>query len=240
MADDKRRPAEARETGRRRSLRLMIWSGAAIMAVYGVGWAHTEAAAQAAAAPVSSTAAPLAGSPVAGGGPSAVGAAPTGGYGGYGDFGGDDGGFSGRRGDGGFRDRFGGFGGRFGRLGRDGSSGSLGPGAVYGGGSTGAAAPAQSPPAGATGSSASYRDGTYAGTGEGAHGPISVDVSVQGGRVASVQITSCGTRYPCSWIAALPGEVVAAQSVDVDMVSGATASSQAFLGAVAQALSKAK
>lgn len=87
--------------------------------------------------------------------------------------------------------------------------------------------------------SSGYRDGTYAGTGWGLHGPISVAVTVAGGRIASTQITSCGTRYPCSYVAPLAGEVIASQSVRVDMVSGATASSEAFLNAVAQALGRA-
>jgi major membrane immunogen (membrane-anchored lipoprotein) len=45
---------------------------------------------------------------------------------------------------------------------------------------------------------------------------------------------------PCSWIAALPGQVVARQSPEVDYVSGATQSTNAFYYAVVEALARAK
>ena len=44
---------------------------------------------------------------------------------------------------------------------------------------------------------------------------------------------------PCSKIAALPGQVVAQQSGTVDLVSGATDSSEAYQGAIRNALAKA-
>jgi uncharacterized protein with FMN-binding domain len=46
-------------------------------------------------------------------------------------------------------------------------------------------------------------------------------------------------QYPLRDIAGLPGQVVQRQSAQVDIVSRATYSSQAFRGAVSQALSKA-
>jgi uncharacterized protein with FMN-binding domain len=85
-----------------------------------------------------------------------------------------------------------------------------------------------------------YKDGTYSGTGTSRHGNISASVVVQGGKIVSAAITQCGTRYPCSDIAALPGEVVSRQSAAVDYVSGATDSSQAYRGAIQNALAKAK
>ena len=63
---------------------------------------------------------------------------------------------------------------------------------------------------------------------------------IESGRIASATIAQCLTRYSCSWIAHLPGQVVSRQSPDVDYVSGATQSSNAFYYAVAEALSKAK
>ncbi|MGI8689358.1 MAG: FMN-binding protein [Thermomicrobiales bacterium] len=84
-----------------------------------------------------------------------------------------------------------------------------------------------------------YRDGSYTGLGSSRHGNIGVTVVVQGGKIASAKISQCGTRYPCSMISALPGEVVAQQSANVDFVSGATDSSTAFAAAVANALAKA-
>jgi uncharacterized protein with FMN-binding domain len=85
-----------------------------------------------------------------------------------------------------------------------------------------------------------YKDGTYSGTGTSRHGNISASVVVQGGKIISAAITQCGTRYPCSDIAALPGQVVTRQSAPVNFVSGATDSSQAYRGAIQNALAKAK
>lgn len=86
---------------------------------------------------------------------------------------------------------------------------------------------------------AGLRDGTYSGVGSSRHGDIGVSVVVQGGRVVSAEITQCMTRYPCSVIASLPGQVVAMQRPPVNYVSGATDSSQAFTGAVVAALAQA-
>ena len=90
-------------------------------------------------------------------------------------------------------------------------------------------------PAGASGA---YRDGSYTGLGHSRHGDIGVTVVVHGGRITAAKISQCLTRYPCSMISALPGEVVARQSAKVDFVSGATDSSTAFQGAVMNALAK--
>jgi uncharacterized protein with FMN-binding domain len=67
-----------------------------------------------------------------------------------------------------------------------------------------------------------------------------VAVTIKNGTIASVQITASNTRYPIARIAALPGEVVAAQSASIDFVSGATDSSMAFQTAVASALARAQ
>jgi len=86
---------------------------------------------------------------------------------------------------------------------------------------------------------ARYRDGQYAATGYSRHGPVEAQVVVKGGQIISAAITGCQTRYPCSVIAGLPGQVVAAQSANVDLISGASDSSSAYLEAVGTALSKA-
>ena len=83
-----------------------------------------------------------------------------------------------------------------------------------------------------------YKDGSYVGLGRSRHGNIEATVVVQGGKIVSAKISQCLTRYPCSMIAALPGQVVTQQSADVDFVSGATDSSLAFQQAVANALAK--
>ncbi|MGH2347176.1 MAG: FMN-binding protein [Chloroflexota bacterium] len=86
---------------------------------------------------------------------------------------------------------------------------------------------------------AGYRDGTYSGTGSNYLGDVSVAVSIKAGKITQVQITACNMHYPESWIDGLPAEVTAAQSTNIDVVSGATASSAAFLDAVTQALAQA-
>ena len=84
-----------------------------------------------------------------------------------------------------------------------------------------------------------YKDGTYTGQGTSRRGGVVVSVVVQGGRIASVTITQSTLQYPLRDIAGLPAQVVQRQTAQVDTVSRATYSSQAFKGAVAQALSKA-
>ena len=87
---------------------------------------------------------------------------------------------------------------------------------------------------------AQYKDGTYLGWGYCRHGDIQASVAIENGRIASATIARCLTRYSCSWIEHLPGQVAARQSAEVDYVSGATESSDAFSQAVVDALSKAK
>jgi uncharacterized protein with FMN-binding domain len=84
-----------------------------------------------------------------------------------------------------------------------------------------------------------YKDGTYLGWGTSRHGDIQASVVIQSGEIVSAEIAQCLTRYSCSWIAALPGQVISRQSPNVDYVSGATQSCNAFSDAVAQALSQA-
>jgi uncharacterized protein with FMN-binding domain len=100
------------------------------------------------------------------------------------------------------------------------------------------AAPLPATPGAAT--TAPLRDGSYVGTGRSRHGSIQATVVVQGGKIMSAQITQCGTRYPCSRIAQLPGQVVARQSAAVDVVTGATDSSVAYKQAVTAALAQAR
>lgn len=106
---------------------------------------------------------------------------------------------------------------------------------------TATAAPSTTAAATATAAATSgYRDGTYTGTGTSRLGDVNVAVTVQGGQIAAVQITGGTTHYPLSRISQLPGEVVAAQSTTIKLVSGATYSSQAFKQAVTQALASAR
>jgi uncharacterized protein with FMN-binding domain len=102
---------------------------------------------------------------------------------------------------------------------------------------SGTASPA--PPAALTAASL-YKDGTYSGWGSCRHGTIEATVVIAAGRIESTRISQCRTRYSCSWIADLPRQVVTRQSPEVDYVSGATQSVDAFYYAVVEALSKAK
>jgi len=85
-----------------------------------------------------------------------------------------------------------------------------------------------------------WKDGTYTGWGYSRHGNIEAAVVIEGGRILSANISQCRTRYSCSVIDKLIPQVAQRQSPDVDYVSGATQSADAFYGAVVEALSKAK
>lgn len=84
-----------------------------------------------------------------------------------------------------------------------------------------------------------YRDGTYSAWARGYHGRIYATVFIRRGRIESVSIAVCRMRYPCSMIAGLPAQVESRQSADVDIVSGATDSTQVFAAAVDNALALA-
>jgi len=84
------------------------------------------------------------------------------------------------------------------------------------------------------------KDGTYSGWGTSRHGDIQAAVEIRAGRIVSAYITQCLTRYSCSRIAAIIPQVVERQSAEVDYVSGATQSTDAFYYAIVEALAKAK
>jgi uncharacterized protein with FMN-binding domain len=89
--------------------------------------------------------------------------------------------------------------------------------------------------------SGGYADGTYTGTATGFGGDITVSVTIQGGKIAAVSIVSAEDETP-SYFAkaqAVTARVVAANSPNVDTVSGATYSSNGILNAVKRALAKA-
>jgi uncharacterized protein with FMN-binding domain len=85
-----------------------------------------------------------------------------------------------------------------------------------------------------------YRDGVFYGWGTSRHGDIQASVEIKGGRIVGAYISQCLTRYSCSWVSMLPGQVVSRQSAEVDYVSGATQSSNAFYYAIVEALKQAK
>ena len=81
-----------------------------------------------------------------------------------------------------------------------------------------------------------WRDGTYTGWGDSRHGSIEATVVIRAGRIADAYISRCLTRYSCSWIDHLQIQVVDRQGPEVDFVSGATQSVNAFYYAVVEAL----
>jgi uncharacterized protein with FMN-binding domain len=84
------------------------------------------------------------------------------------------------------------------------------------------------------------KDGVFYGWGTSRHGDIQASLEIKDGRIIGAYISQCRTQYSCSWVSPLPPEVVDRQSAEVDYVSGATQSSNAFYYAVAEAISKAK
>jgi fumarate reductase flavoprotein subunit len=84
------------------------------------------------------------------------------------------------------------------------------------------------------------RDGTYLGHGESRFGSVYVTVEVAGARITHVWINATTTTFPSQVIESLPGAVVERQTASVDLVSGATGSSYAFIQAVTAALREAQ
>lgn len=84
-----------------------------------------------------------------------------------------------------------------------------------------------------------YKDGTFTGTGMNRRGDIEVAVTLKKDKITDVQISNWGMHYSESDVVGLPSEVIQRQSANVDNVSGATYSSQAFSDAVQDALNQA-
>lgn len=93
----------------------------------------------------------------------------------------------------------------------------------------------------------SYKDGTYTGTSVDAYyGNVQVQVMVSGGKIIDVRFLNYphdrGTSRMINSQAMpyLKSEVITAQNANVDIVSGATATSQAFIQSLQSALSQAQ
>ncbi|SHI18744.1 S-layer homology domain-containing protein [Sporobacter termitidis DSM 10068] len=85
-----------------------------------------------------------------------------------------------------------------------------------------------------------WADGSYDGFAQGRNGPVEMRVTIAGGQITAIETVS-QSETPDIWQNALGmiGKILSAQSVDVDVVSGATLSSNAIKGAVGGALDKA-
>jgi uncharacterized protein with FMN-binding domain len=84
------------------------------------------------------------------------------------------------------------------------------------------------------------RDGTYLGSGQSRFGDVFVTVAIAEGRITQVWINAVTTTFPRQTIDSLRDQVVVRQSAAVDLVSGATASSAAFVQAMQAALRQAQ
>ncbi len=103
------------------------------------------------------------------------------------------------------------------------------------------------PPTAAPRTTGAYRDGTYTGPAVNAFwGQVQVQATVRNGQVANVQVlqypsdrrTSVSiNRQAIPW---LQSEVMQAQNANVDIISGATLTSEAFIRSLQAALSNAK
>ena len=86
----------------------------------------------------------------------------------------------------------------------------------------------------------SLKDGEYEGTATGYGGPLTVRITIKGGKLTDIKVVS-HTETPeyFSRASAVIGKILNSGNVNVDSVSGATISSNAIKKAVADALRKA-
>lgn len=87
-----------------------------------------------------------------------------------------------------------------------------------------------------------YVDGTYDGEADGFGGIIAVEVTVEGGQITDLAITSADgedSAYLSNSEAIIP-KIIEAQSADVDTISGATFSSTGIRNAAQEAIEKAE
>ncbi|HSP47996.1 MAG TPA: FMN-binding protein [Clostridiaceae bacterium] len=88
-----------------------------------------------------------------------------------------------------------------------------------------------------------FKDGTYEGEGEGYKGPIKVEVVVTGGEITAVEVLENEDTPELFEGAqeAIVEEVIAENSADdLEVVTGATGSSEGLIEAIKDALEKAK
>jgi uncharacterized protein with FMN-binding domain len=95
--------------------------------------------------------------------------------------------------------------------------------------------------AGETETESPYADGVYTGEAKGFGGPVKMEVTIADGQITDCTVVSA-EKEDAAYFEAAQGvidEILEMQSTDVDVVSGATFSSNGILGAVEDALGKA-
>ena len=92
-----------------------------------------------------------------------------------------------------------------------------------------------------------YADGTYTGNvADAYYGNMQVQITIQNGKISDVQFLqypndrSTSIRKNQMAMPVLKSEAISSQNANVDIVSGATATSQAFIQSLSSALSQAK
>lgn len=87
-----------------------------------------------------------------------------------------------------------------------------------------------------------YKDGTYTGKGEGFYGDIEMKVTIKDGKITAATINKMEETEGIGDVAVkkIAEQVVAKQTGDIDVVSGATISSEGAIKAVKDALGQAK
>jgi uncharacterized protein with FMN-binding domain len=85
-----------------------------------------------------------------------------------------------------------------------------------------------------------WKDGTYRAWGRSRHGDMLAFVVIEKGRIVQSGVDRCETRWPCSIVAHLYPQVLQRQSADVDYVTGATQSANAFYYGIVEALTIAE
>jgi uncharacterized protein with FMN-binding domain len=100
--------------------------------------------------------------------------------------------------------------------------------------------PTPSTPVPSTQTKSLYKEGTFKGIGSNRRGSIQVAVTIKADKITDVEISNFAMHYSESDVVGLPDEVLQKQSAQVDNVSGATYSTQAFENAIQEALFQAQ
>jgi|GEM_PF-2573753 len=87
---------------------------------------------------------------------------------------------------------------------------------------------------------ADLKAGAYAGQVEGFDGPIAVRVTIAGGRIAKIEVTSHKESIPLDALTEIPRRIIESQTPSVDSITGATVTAIGVMGAVLKALNQAK
>lgn len=85
-----------------------------------------------------------------------------------------------------------------------------------------------------------YKNGTFEGSGSNRRGSIGVKVTLTNDKITDVEISHFAMHYSEKDVVGLPEEVIQKQSAQVQNVSGATYSTQAFQDAIQDALTQAR